>query len=253
MDETTGKIISPFLQILWVILKQSDEHKKSNDIITFVNKFTRISDGIESVHWLYCIKTGVALLPIFKLALANAFIQQNYTQILEQIKNTIGEKGADGDRWTDKHTGWDICRGELDSDEGYDEAGNAIKSRDLMPGENKVTSLIGEIKVKYITHETNLINNIVNALSIAMGINLEHQKEFIINSVVKTIQTKVENENDYMDRVKESSKKNKKMSSYIDFFNQALLYYTFGMYLIATQTSIPSIKSKKTHPGCVFF
>jgi hypothetical protein len=39
--------------------------------------------------------------------------------------------------------------------------------------------------------------------------------------------------------------------SYLDFYNTAILYYTFGMFLIAVQTSIPSIKTRKTHPGCI--
>lgn len=39
--------------------------------------------------------------------------------------------------------------------------------------------------------------------------------------------------------------------SYRDFFNTAILYYTFGMFLIAIQTSIPSVKTRKTHPGCI--
>jgi hypothetical protein len=92
-----------------------------------------------------------------------------------------------------------------------------------------------------------MINNIVNALSVAMGINLEHQKEFIINSVIEIIQKNVKTKDKY-DNTKENSKK---MVSYIDYFNKVLLYNTFGMYLIAIQTSIPSIKSKKTHPGCI--
>jgi hypothetical protein len=47
------------------------------------------------------------------------------------------------------------------------------------------------------------------------------------------------------------AQKGKKMASYKDFYNTALLYYTLGSFLIAIQTSIPSIKTRKTHPGCV--
>ena len=39
--------------------------------------------------------------------------------------------------------------------------------------------------------------------------------------------------------------------SYKDFYNSAILYYTLGSFLISVQTSIPSVKTRKTHPGCV--
>jgi len=39
--------------------------------------------------------------------------------------------------------------------------------------------------------------------------------------------------------------------SYKDFYNTSILYYTLGSYLIAVQTSIPSVKTRKTHPGCI--
>ena len=50
---------------------------------------------------------------------------------------------------------------------------------------------IKEKTVKYTTREAISVNNIVNALSISMGINLEHQKEFIINSVIEIIRLTV--------------------------------------------------------------
>jgi len=91
----------------------------------------------------------------------------------------------------------------------------------------------------------------VNALSVAMGINIEIQKEFIINLVLASIRDTVESESDYKHKVREMAEKGKKMMSYKDFYNTAILYYTLGSYLIAVQTTIPSVKTRKTHPGCV--
>jgi len=39
--------------------------------------------------------------------------------------------------------------------------------------------------------------------------------------------------------------------SYEDLYYTSLLYYTLGMFLISVQTSIPSVKTRKTFPGCV--
>jgi hypothetical protein len=47
------------------------------------------------------------------------------------------------------------------------------------------------------------------------------------------------------------AEKGKKIMSYKDFYNTAILYYTLGTFLIAVQTSIPSVKTRKTHPGCI--
>lgn len=258
LEDDEKQITSPFSGLLDVILSQKDFVKKQNDIIRFCNKFTRPAiDGAytngkqETNHWLYCIKTNIPLLPSFKKELAGAFVDSQFTYrlVLEQIKSNIGQLSDDGDWWTDKYTGWPICPGDFDTEEGYDE-GFKVVSRSVIEEEagNKILSATTEKTIKYITPESIMINNIVNALSVAMGINIETQKEFIINSVIETIKTNVESESDYKEKVKTAKKE---LPSYRDFFNTSLLYYTLGMYLIAVQTSIPSVKTRKTHPGCV--
>lgn len=260
-DESKETIVSPFTNLLSIILGQKDFVKKQNDIIRFANKFTRPSLGVMTVsgvvennHWLYCIKTGVPLMPSFKLELAASFIQsqQMYQYTLEKIKSKIGELSDDGDWWTDKYSGWAICPGDFDTEEGFDE-GFKVSTRAIMEEDagNKIMAPESEKKIKYITAETIMINNIINALSIAMGINIEPQKEFIINCVIETIKTTVESESDYKEKVKIAAQKGKKLPSYKDFYNTSLLYYTLGLFLIAIQTSIPSVKTRKTHPGCV--
>jgi len=261
IDDTNNVIIvSPFSQLLDIILGQKDFTKKQNDIIKFCAKFTRtfipgfaLDEKKETEHWLYCIKTGACLIPSFKKELANSFITSIYTynRTLEELKATIGEN-SDGDGWTDKFTGWSLCPSEFDTDEGYDD-GFAASSRAVMEEDagSKIISATTKKTIKYITPESIMINNIVNTLSIAMGINIETQKEFIINCVVETIRSTVESESDYKENIKIASQKGKNLPSYRDFFNTSLLYYTLGMVLIAVQTSIPSIKTRKTHPGCV--
>lgn len=260
-DDSKNQIVSPFSGLLDIILSQKDFVKKQNDIIKFANKFTtQGSLGIstigksESQHWLYCIKTNVPLLPSFKKELAAAFIDSQYVyqRVLNKIKSDIGQLSDDGDWWTDKYTGWPICPGDFDTEEGYDD-GFKVVSRSIMEDDagNKIMASTTEKTIKYITPDSIMINNIINALSVAMGINIESQKEFIINSVVETIKTNVESENEYKEKIKTAAQKGKSLPSYKDFFNTFLLYSTLGMYLIAVQTSVPSVKTRKTHPGCV--
>jgi hypothetical protein len=254
-DDSKGRIISPFAPLLDIILGQKDFVKKQNDIIRFADKFTR--PGVtnigsnESQHWLYCIKTGVQLLPSFKKELAAAFIKSSYQYqyTLEILKSSIGQLSDDGDWWTDKYTGWPICPGDFDVEEGFED-GFKVTSRAVLEEDagNKIISANTEKTIKYITPETIMINNIINALSVAMGINIESQKEFIINSVIETIKNTVQSESDYKEKIKTAKKQ---MPSYRDFFNTSLLFYSLGMFLIGIQTSIPSVKTRKTHPGCV--
>lgn len=260
-DDFNNIVISPYSKLLDIILSQKDFVKKQYDIITFTNKFTREKiDGInvdgkpETEHWLYCVKTGAPLLPTFKKKLANAFIisQYEYQQVLEQIKTTNGQLSDDGDWWTDKFTGWSICKGDFDTEEGYQD-GFKVTSRAVMEDDagNNIMAQTTEKRIKYITEETITINNVVNALSVAMGINIEPQKDFIINNVIESIRSMVETESDYKEQVKKAAERGKRLPSYKDYFNTSLLYYTFGLFLIAVQTSIPSVKTRKTHPGCV--
>jgi len=260
-ENDINKIKSPFSPLLDIILNQKDFVKQQNDIIKFANKFTRpsisgatLSGNFESPHWLYCIKTNAPLIPTFKKELAAAFLtsESEYQDVLNVIKSTIGQLSDDGDWWTDKHSGWPICPGDFDTEEGYDD-GFKISSRAVMEEDagNKIMAITSLKTVKYITPESIMINNIVNALSVAMGINIEIQKEFIINNVIETLKTTVESELDYREKVKIAAQKGKSILSYRDFFNTSLLFYTLGMFLIAVQTIIPSIKTRKTHPGCV--
>jgi len=265
-NETLQGITSPYSVLLDLILSQRDFVKKQNLLLQFSNKFCRRSiEGItptgipETPHWYYCIKTNVPLIPAFKIQLAYTFIKTPnfYNQTLDNIKATIGQLSDDGDWWTDKHSGWSICPGDFSIDEGFEE-GFRVSTRALLQEEigEKINALANQTenpqkKVVYNTPDTIALNNIINSLSTAMGINLEHQKEFIMNGVLTAMKNNVMSELLYKDKIKEAALKNKKLPSFKEYYNTSLLFFCFGMYLIALQTSIPTLKTRKTHPGCV--
>ena len=260
-DDAPIRPISPYASLLNLILAQSDFGKKQNDIIRFVNAYARdpktdsfgpLNDR-ENEHWLYCKKSNVPLIPIFKYDLAGYFIMKpdEYRDFLDQTISRIGKLSDDGDWWVDENSGYQIVKIDDDVDEGYEE-GFKVSSRGILEDDagNKVFSASTK-NVVYVTYENKTISNIVNAVSIAMGINIESQKEFIINSVLSALSSTMESEEDYKKKIKEMAEKGKKIPSYEDFYNTGILYYTLGMFLIAVQASIPSVKTRKTHPGCV--
>jgi hypothetical protein len=260
LEEIKIKPVSPNAQLLNLILSQQDFVKKQNDLIKFVNTYTRpaVADfgplnEVESEHWLYCIKTNVPLLPIFKYELACIYTvnPNGYNEFMDTLITKIGKLSDDGDYWTDKYSGWPICKIDFDIEEGYEE-GFKVSTRAVLEEDagNKIMAP-SNVALKYTTPETKTINNIVNALSISMGINIENQKEFIINCVLISLRDTLESKSEYNEKVKHMAEKGKKIMSYNDFYNTSILYYTLGMFLIAVQTAIPSVKTRKTHPGCI--
>jgi hypothetical protein len=260
-DDKPIKPVSPYASLLNLILGQQDFIKKQNDINRFVAAYTRpaITDGFgplnekENIYWLYCLKSNVALLPTFRYELAVVFIvnPESYNSYLDTLKTNIGKLSDDGDMWCDENSGWPICPVDFDVEEGYDE-GFKISTRSILEQDagNLITST-SKTTIKYITPETRMILNIVDSLSISMGINIDNQKEFIVNCVSTSLKETLESEEDYKDHLKRKADEGKKVMSYKDFYNSGVIYYTFGMVLIAIQTSIPSVKTRKTHPGCV--
>ena len=260
-DDKYIKPISPYTTLLNLILGQQDFVKKQNDINRFVNFYTRpaITDSFgplnekENIYWLYCLKSNVPLLPKFRYDLAVAFTvnPDGYKNYLDILISNIGKLSDDGDMWCDENSGWPICPVNYDIEEGYEE-GFKITTRSILEQDagNLITSNLTST-IKYNTPETRMISNIVNALSISMGINIENQKEFIVNSVLESLKNTLESEEEYKEHVKRKADEGKRVMSYKDFYNSGIIYYTFGMFLIAIQTSIPSIKTRKTHPGCV--
>jgi hypothetical protein len=256
------KPVSPFSKVLEAILgQQNNFEKKQYDILKFADLYTRpaFENGfgplgtIESEHWLYCKKTNVELLPLFIHGIAYCFIHNldNYNNYVDLLCKEIGTLNEDGDAWVDKNSGRIIKKIDYSNEEGWEE-GFRVSSRAIMDDDigNKIVSAAKKPKV-YDSIETKMISNVVNALSVSMGITIEEQKPFIINCVTESLRTKIPKEEDYKKMIITMTNKGKKIPSFEELYNSSLLYYTLGMFLISVQTVVPSIKTRKTFPGCV--
>jgi tRNA-binding EMAP/Myf-like protein len=270
-QEQQQKIVSPYSKLRNLILGQNDFIKRQNDIVRFVSLYCRegdpsipnLNDGeMENEWWLYCVKTNTKLLPKFHYILANTFITNNskYDDVLNELKRQIGQRSDDGDAWVDEHSGEVICLIDMDVGEGYKD-GFVDKSRDII--EKDAGEVIMEQQkdkrdardkpAKRLSPEGEIISNVITILSSNMGIDIEPLRNYIIKIVTELMaDTKViEKEGAYKKREEEAAKKGKKLQSYGLVYSSTILYLTLGMYLIAIQTSIPSIKTRKTAPGCI--
>jgi len=260
-EEGIVNITSPYLNLRDIILSQEDFVKTQNDIIRFVSKFTRKSyfptigplGEIESEHWLYCIATNTPLLPKFKYDIATLFFNSNlnFVDEVDILVRKLGSKQSDdGDYWVDENSGWQIKKIDFSVEEGY-EAGFKISTRSVIEKDagSRIITASSE-PIKPVSLEIIMINNIINSITFEMSINIETQKDFIINTVTEILRNTLPNEIDYKRQIKERLAVGKTMPTY-EFVNDSLiLNYTIAMILIAIQTSIPSIKTRKTFPNC---
>jgi len=264
-DQIKNQIVSPYKNLINLIMGQNDFVKKQTDILLFVELYCRegnpdspnIHSGeMEDKWWLYCKETDTKLLPAFRYILADAFITNNskYEDIMNDLINKIGKIGDNGDAIVDEHSGEIIKYIDFDVSEGYKE-GFVDKSRDIL--EKDAGDVILEKqkakKEKRLSPEGQIVSNIVSTLSSNMGIDIESSRDLIVKIVTELMSdTKViEKEAAYKEREKEAAKKGKKLPEYTLVYSSTLMYLTLGMYLIAIQTSIPSIRTRKTFPGCV--
>ena len=265
-DEINDRKLSPYTKLRDLIMGQNDFIKRQNDIVRFVSLYCyqgnsltpNINDGdMENEWWLYCNETNTKLLPKFHHILASTFINNNnkYDDVLNDLKRQIGKKSDDGDSWVDENSGEVICYIDFDVSEEYKD-GFVDTSRSIIEkdsGEVIIEKQQEKQKAKRLSPEGEIVSNIVSILSINMGINIEQSREFIIRVVTEQMSDTniIEKEPAYRKREEEAAKRGKKIPSYGTVYASAILYLTLGMFLVGIQTSIPSIKTRKTAPGCV--
>jgi hypothetical protein len=260
-EEGIVNATSPYLNLRDIILAQEDFVKTQNDIIRFVSKFTRKSyfptigplGEIESEHWLYCITTNTPLLPKFKYDIATLFFNSNvnFVDEVDVLIRKLGSKQSDdGDYWVDENSGWQIKKIDFSVEEGY-EAGFKISTRSVLEKDagSRIITASAE-PLKPVSLEIIMINNIINSITFEMNINIENQKDFIINTVTEILRNTLPNELEYKRQIKERLAAGKTMPPYEFVQHSFILNYTIAMILIAIQTSIPSIKTRKTFPNC---
>ena len=263
--EENDIIIPDSLKIIATILSQSDMVKKQTDIVRFVNKYTRPyipgqdkdQDPPGSApYWLYCIATNTRILPTFLSKLASVFVENgNYYETMIAIKN---DQGIDYDnRTVDRYSGKEIEKIALSSVEGYETTGFKTQTREILELDAGTTMFQGQVEPSQTKKELlanpkgKIINNVITSVSNYMGIVLESQREEIIKHTLLALEETLDSQDEYEKRMARKLKEGvKKMPTYNDVFNKSLLIFTLSYMSIYISTSIPSLSSKKTFPGC---
>jgi len=267
--ENSEQIISPVAGLLNVIMGQGDFVKKQHDIVKFVKKYTRpMNPSIDTrkncntvtcqsgcEYWLYCNETNSKLLPTFVYTLASVFVEDgNYFQTITEIKNQQGVEVDD--RIVDEHSGLEIEKIALSTDEGYEDSGFKTQSREILE-QNAGDSLFQTPKENNLIKKEllanpkgKIINNVISSISNYMGIVLDNYRDDIIQHTLKALDETVDSEDVHENNVKNKIKAGGKMPSYKDVFNKSLMSFTLAYISLYIAVSIPSIQSNKTYPGC---
>ena len=267
-EKEVERKVSPYMKLCNLIVGQSDFVKQQNDICLFVDKFCRpgdpelpnINDGeMETEWWHYCKETDTKLIPTFRVILAKTFLRMpdKYEKNMEALIKEIGKLGDNGDAWVDEHSGEVIRYIDFDVSDGFKDGFKDISRSIMEQDANDVT--IEQHKDRKnkkevrLSPEGQIVSNIIVSITSNMGINLDKSHDYIIKVVTELMSDVkvIEKEAAYREREKEAAKKGKKMPEYMLVYSSTLLYLSLGMILVAIQTSIPSIKTRKTFPGCV--
>ena len=285
-DEDIDAIISPMEPLKDKIIAQTDFVKRQTDLMQFITSFTRKANEImdEDSNWLYCIKSNVKLLPSFYETIAVAFLQSSATSsavnslsvVIDTICKERGTISDDGEAWVDKYSGALIKKIEHVTEEGFDDTGFRLITRDIIEadlGEGVLNvakpaaagcgaaasgaagggGLKGvSIIEKYDSPNARIINNIITTMTGYMGIDLHAEREFIIQHTLALLESSVPTEDKYRERSEKFFReKGKHLPPYKETFFQTLLLLTLCYLGISIQCVIPSPKTRKTHAGCV--
>ena len=283
-DDDFDAIISPMEPLKDKIIAQTDFVKRQYDLMQFITSFTRKANEImdEDPHWLYCIKSNAKLIPSFYEAIAIAFIQSqgggatggagSLSVVIDTICKERGTISDDGEAWVDKFSGAVIKKIEHETEEGFDDAGFKLVTRDMIeadigegvlkvakPAATATGAAAGggglhgmSIVEKYDTPNAKIINNIITTMTGYMGIELHQEREFIIQSTLTLLDTSVPPEETYRLRSEKLFReKGKHLPPYKETFFQTLLLLTLAYLTVAIQCAIPTPKTRKTHAGCI--
>lgn len=265
-DEGT-QIKSPYSKLFQAIMGQEDFVQQQNNIVKFVNQFTY---DIDNEHWFLCIKTSQKLIPKFLYTLAKAFISgDDYFLVREQICSIQGVLSDDGDKWVDKHSGYMIKNVDASGEEGYDGQGYKLQVREgLEDAMDKIirerqedinTAVSGKdgdnvIKFKdsdFTAPHSDSVLKIVNAMGRSIGLDLHQHKPFIVNNVLRLNTANFTTKENYDKKATLAKKqKNITLPSFEMALNLNILLLTLCFIILAIQLAKPSLKTKKSVPGC---
>ena len=151
----------------------------------------------------YIVKTQIKKYYHYSLKLANVFDdKEKYLIELDTICAEQGTISDDNSFWVDKHSGYIIKRIEFSNDEGYDEAGYKLNTKELLTQEYTYNSTN-----KPLSKDTHSIYAIIKTIGQMMGLNLNNYNELINLNVLKLLKKNMPDKKSYEENRKNVEKR----------------------------------------------
>lgn len=238
--------VSPNKKILDNILQIEDRYHRSEELLSFIHKYTRKAVYPEDGYSFYCKISNVKILPTFYFDIAKVISQNKYSfdnsdyiQVVNKIKK---ERGVENDQYIfDKYSGEIIAPIDFDLEEGYDESGHKINTRSavdrtvderLDDTEEIIDSIETDDLNNNITRESQeefnklnikeFVSSIISYISNEINIDLGHHKEYTVYKVISIF----------------DKYKNKKNEEY------TLVLLTIAMLFVAIQMYFPRLTGR---------
>jgi len=250
------KVVSPNAKVLDMILSLNDFVRQQKDIVWFYDEYCRTPLPSEEQAWMYCKETNTKLMPYFLYTLANEFILGGDYQYLLEKMCANAELSDDGDYYVDKETGFPLKKRDFVDEEEYDDAGFKITTNAIL--EKDLGTMVAEAlskKVRVFDNATDqMVYNVFMAIVNAAGVPPENIEEFVLRVSLELIRNPavIMDEDKYKQRAAKTEKETGKTSIvYPIYKSQAIISIVAGVLLVAIQCVIPTIKTRKTFPGCV--
>ena len=246
---------SPHSKLRDMILAQGDFAKRQTNIAGFVTRFTRpaYAESDENRWWLYCVDSGLKLLPTFLSTLADAFLEgRDYLEVARRICADQGTISDDGDAWVDKHSGYSIVPIDYDDDEGYNEAGFKVQTRAVLEEDLGMGDKVATGAMRYSDPLSKSIARTAAGLASFLGVPIEASLAFIVRGVSTIIAKAMPSRERYEKNMAMRRERGKKGGlSYDQARSQMMVLLTSSFTLLAIQTQIPPVIPTIRHPGCV--
>tara|TARA_Y100000992_G_C21274369_1_gene499025 strand:+ start:4130 stop:10279 length:6150 start_codon:yes stop_codon:yes gene_type:complete len=248
---------SPYESLRELILEQTDFTKKQNDICKFVDNFSRepkIDSLNEDLHWFYCKDTNTKLFPLSLYRLAQTFTSGgDYQSMLEIVCADVGTESDDGDAIVDKHSGYVLRKKDLSTEEGYDDTGRKLVTRDIIEKDLGVIHEENKKKTRIFENETSeKLHNILLSIASNIDIPIDSIEDSILRLSIEIMNKNIISESKYATKSEQYfNKTGKKLGSYEKYKNESMLIILGSLLLISIQTAVPSFQTKKTFPSCV--
>jgi hypothetical protein len=264
----------------------SDKMRQMTNLMNFARLHARqpIPDSGESENWMYCVDTQTKLLPMFFLRVADAYLTGGDVDATYDAIVRRQGKQVDG-MIVDVHSGYVIRNIDMSTDEGYTEEGFRAVTREVIEEKMDLRAVdqeeflriaaedaieadrrtdadgnpLPEAEAALTAEERALrksevgmhVRNVIGTIGSYVGIPLDVPAQmYVIREVNGHIAKLIGTAKQYNKLMEKYIAVGKKVEPYDSRRNKLLMLFSGIYYLVAVQTSIPHLKTRKTFPGC---